>query len=323
MDLRPQAHEIIRTWTFSTMVRAHLEFQSLPWTDVALSGWILDPDRKKMAKSKGNVVTPIGLLEQYGSDAMRYWAASARPGTDTAFDDGQMRIGRKLAIKLLNVSRFVLGIGDGPVPPPSAVTDPLDQAMAARLAAVVHDATVAFEAYDYARALERTEAFFWWFCDDYVELVKGRAYRTPADDGSRSARAALHLALDVLQRLLAPILPFATEEVWSWWQEGSDPRGVVARCRRPWPPWPPGPTPPRWTRSSTCWPPCARPRRRPRCRCGRRWPRCGCRSPCPSGRRICATPAASTGSRPRPTASWPCCCRVEASSGADRLMGAK
>jgi valyl-tRNA synthetase len=221
MDLRPQGHDIIRTWTFSTVVRAHLEFQSLPWTDVALSGWILDPDRKKMSKSKGNVVTPIGLLEQYGSDAVRYWAACARPGTDAAFDDGQMRIGRKLAIKLLNVSRFVLGIGDGPVPGTEAVTEPLDRAMAARLAAVVAEATTAFEGYDYARALERTEAFFWWFCDDYVELVKARAYRAPADDGARSARAALHLALDVLQRLVAPILPFATEEVWSWWHDGS------------------------------------------------------------------------------------------------------
>jgi valyl-tRNA synthetase len=223
MDLRPQGHDIIRTWTFSTVVRAHLEFQSLPWTDVALSGWILDPDRKKMSKSKGNVVTPIGVLEQYGSDAVRYWSASARPGTDAAYDDGQMRIGRKLAIKLLNVSRFVLGIGEGLVPGPDAVTDPLDQAMAARLAGVVAEATAAFEGYDYARALERTEAFFWWFCDDYVELVKGRAYRssTDADAGAHSARAALHLALDVLQRLFAPILPYATEEVWSWWQDGS------------------------------------------------------------------------------------------------------
>ncbi len=223
MDMRPQAHDIIRTWTFSTVVRAHLEFDSLPWTDVALSGWILDPDRKKMSKSKGNVVTPIGLLEQYGSDAVRYWAACARPGTDAAFDDGQMRIGRKLAIKLLNVSRFVVGIGEGPVPAPAAVTDPLDRAMAARLAAVINEATVAFDAYDYARALERTESFFWWFCDDYVELVKGRGYResVDGDQGPVSARAALHLALDALQRLLAPFLPFATEEVWSWWQEGS------------------------------------------------------------------------------------------------------
>jgi len=219
MDLRPQAHDIIRTWLFSTVVRAHFEHDSLPWTNAALSGWILDPDRKKMSKSKGNVVTPLDLFDKFGSDAVRYWAASARPGIDTAFSEEQMKVGRKLATKLLNASKFVLGFGE---PPTDATpSSALDLAMLARVAHTVDEATRAFDDYDYARALERTEATFWWFCDDYVELVKGRAYGVHGDDGAASAQVSLRLALSALQRLLAPFIPFATESVWRWWQSGS------------------------------------------------------------------------------------------------------
>jgi len=217
MDVRPQAHDIIRTWLFATTVRSHFEHNIAPWKNAALSGWILDPDRKKMSKSKGNVVTPIDLFEQYGSDAVRYWAASARPGVDTAFSEDQMKVGRKLATKLLNVTKFVLGFGEAN--PTATPTEAVDVAMLARLASVVDEATTAFETYDYARALEKSESFFWWFCDDYVELVKTRAYSEGA--GSDSARAALQRALSTLQRLFAPHIPFATEEVWSWWQTGS------------------------------------------------------------------------------------------------------
>ena len=224
MDLRPQGHDIIRTWLFSTAVRSHLEADTAPWAHCALSGWVLDPDRKKMSKSKGNVITPIDMLARYGSDAVRYWAANGRPGTDTAVDEGQMKVGRKLAIKIINASRFALAFGAGSgeelTVDEVAITHPLDRAMLAGLAELVDEATRAFEGFDYARALERTEAWFWAFTDDHVELVKSRAYEgDPA--GADSARHALRLAISTLLRLFAPFLPFVTEEVWSWWRPGS------------------------------------------------------------------------------------------------------
>jgi valyl-tRNA synthetase len=218
MDLRPQAHEIIRTWLFYTVLRSQVLEGVLPWKHAAISGWIVDPDRKKMSKSIGNVLTPADLLREYGADAVRYWAACARLGVDTTFDLAQIKVGRRLAIKILNATRFGLlfDLPDGG----AAVTEPLDLAMLDRLGDVITRCTSAFEDYEHASALEHAEQFFWQFCDDYLELVKPRAYGAdPAAAGS--AVTALRCALSVLLRLLAPVLPYACEEAWSWWHEGS------------------------------------------------------------------------------------------------------
>jgi valyl-tRNA synthetase len=217
MDLRPQAHDIIRTWLFSSVVRAHFENDTVPWAHAAISGFVVDPDRKKMSKSKGNVVTPLALLQEYGSDGVRYWAARGGPGGDTAFDVGQMKIGRKLAMKVLNVSKFVLSGEqvDG------MVAEPLDRGMLQNLAALVDDATAELESYEYARALAKIESFFWDFCDNYVEAAKSRKYGDFGAEAAASASTAMRLALSVLLRLLAPYLSFACEEVWSWANTGS------------------------------------------------------------------------------------------------------
>ncbi len=224
-DLRPQGHDIIRTWLFSSAVRADALQKSAPWKHAAISGWILDPDRKKMSKSKGNVVVPTEVLNEYGSDAVRYWAASAKLGADTAYEIAQMKIGRRLAIKLLNASKFVLNLGatENSVVSSdlSVLTNPLDRALLAQLSDVVAQSTKAFENYDYARALQITESFFWQFTDDYVELIKDRAYGAAGDTEQASVLAALATTLDSLLRLFAPFLPFATEEVWGWWRSGS------------------------------------------------------------------------------------------------------
>ena len=221
MDLRPQSHEIIRTWAFYTIVKAWLHERTIPWKHITISGWVVDPDRKKMSKSKGNVVTPQHLFHEHSADAYRYWAARNRFGTDTIFDPEVIRVGKRLATKLLNASRFVLSqldrVGaDYSRVPVEDISAELDLAMVADLRALVARATAAFDDFDYALPLQATEELFWRFCDDFVELVKVRSYDERDTPERRSATAALHLGLRVFLRLFAPFLPYVTEEVWSW-----------------------------------------------------------------------------------------------------------
>jgi valyl-tRNA synthetase len=225
-SMRSQGQDIIRTWLFSTVLRSQLEHGVVPWANAGISGFIVDPDRKKMSKSKGNVVTPGAILEEHGSDAVRYWAASSRLGTDAAFDPQnpkQIKIGRRLAIKVLNAAKFVYSFDAPGVDAGwgAVSTEGIDAAVAAELDRVIATATQAFDEFDHARALETAEQFFWTFCDDYLELVKERAYGASGADGQVSAVATLRETIEVLLLLFAPFIPFATEEVWSWTHSGS------------------------------------------------------------------------------------------------------
>ncbi len=230
MDLRPQSHEIIRTWAFYTIVKAQLHAGTIPWRNVAISGWVLDPDRKKMSKSKGNVTTPTHLLEQYGADAVRYWSLSARLGADTAFDEKVLKVGRRLVVKLFNASKFVLSQSAAP----GALTHPLDLAFLVRLRDTLEQASAELQAFEYAAALDVTERFFWSrFTDAYVEIVKARARSEGDAAGRSSAVAALQLALSCLLRLFAPFLPYVCEEIWSWGLDRET--GHASIHKAPWP----------------------------------------------------------------------------------------
>ncbi len=220
-DIRPQSHEIIRTWAFYTIAKAMLHEGKVPWDNVIISGWILDPDRKKMSKSVGNVVTPMKLLEDYTADGVRYWAASARLGTDTAFDEKVLKVGKRLVTKLFNAGKYVLAQQAASLTDdvsPASITEEIDLAFVEELRTLVTKATAAFDEFEYAQSLMLTEQFFWSrLTDSYLEIVKIRARGDVGDPASRrSAVATLRLALNVLLRLFAPVVPYITEEVWSW-----------------------------------------------------------------------------------------------------------
>ncbi len=231
-DLRPQAHEIIRTWAFYTIVKAHLHENSIPWKNLMISGWCLAADKTKMSKSKGNVVTPVGLIEEKGSDAVRYWASTSRLGADTAFSEDLLKIGRKLVTKLWNASNFAsLNLSKLEGQPTRAIDDtkkgvirePLDLWILSRLNQCIKKATQQFEVFEYCDARVAIEDFFWNdFCDNYLELVKARAYgeaegtdAKPTPAQQQSALYTIYHCLEALLRLFAPFIPHVTEELYS------------------------------------------------------------------------------------------------------------
>lgn len=220
--LRTQAHEIIRTWAFYTIVKSWFHERSIPWENIAISGWVVNPDRSKLSKSKGNsTATPEGILDTYSADAVRYWATKAKLGHDTLYDENTFQIGQKLALKLFNAAKFVLiQIPENSTLQESIKTDhitqPVDQAWLAKMRTLIEKSTEAFERFDYAQSLQLTESVFWLFCDDYLELVKARAYQEKELPSGQSAIASLLLTLKIFLRLLAPSMPFITEEIWSW-----------------------------------------------------------------------------------------------------------
>lgn len=238
MDMRPQGHDIIRTWAFYTIVKAYLHEKEVPWYNVVLSGWILDPDRKKMSKSQGNVVTPEPLIDQFGADAVRYWAARARLGVDTSYDEQVFKVGKKLVTKIFNASKFAIGrFADVPADQltPDKITTELDRAVVAELRPVIEKATKAFQNFDYAQALSLVEDYFWRvYCDNYLELAKQRTYDEELTPERLSACATLRLVHRALVRMLAPFVPYITEEVWSWtYADDADMVPVIHKS--PWP----------------------------------------------------------------------------------------
>jgi valyl-tRNA synthetase len=222
--LRPQAHEIIRTWAFYTIVKSLYMFDALPWHEVAISGWGLAPEGAgKISKSRGGgPMTPDAMIGKYSADAVRYWAASTGFGKDTIISEERIQAGAKLATKLWNVARLSEHVLAGyTAPEASPALAPADRWLLARLRRLVERVTALLTEYDYATAKAETESFFWAaLADNYLELAKMRLYDA-ADPVAEGARYTLRTALLTVLKLFAPFLPYVTEEVWSWWREGS------------------------------------------------------------------------------------------------------
>lgn len=217
MDLRPQAHDIITFWLFNTVVRSHLHDNQIPWKNVMISGWALDPHGKKMSKSKGNVIEPQTMIKKYCADALRFWAASSSLGDDMPFQEKDLVTGKKTINKLWNASKFaIMHLEDFPNEDIDQI-EVIDAWFISKLHRVIQKVTTALDRYEYARIKLDVDKFFWHeFCDNYLEICKDRLYN-PDRRGSAarlSAQFTIYHGLLSLLKMFAPVLPFITEEIY-------------------------------------------------------------------------------------------------------------
>lgn len=252
-DLRPQAHEIIRSWAFYTLVKSTLHQNSIPWKNLMISGWCLAADKTKMSKSKGNVVTPTALIEEKGSDIVRYWASTSHLGADTAYSEDVFKIGKKLVTKLFNAAKFASMNFDildekNKKTDNKNITEAADLWILSRLQQVVKSSSDEFNKFEYAKAREHIEEFFWKdFCDNYLEICKVRSYGLKADKiagiefteaeklvilaKQQSSILALRICLNTLLKLFAPFIPHICDEIYStlFAEEFSQTKSINAR----------------------------------------------------------------------------------------------
>lgn len=207
MALRPQAHDIITFWLFTSVVKANFHTGKLPWSDALISGHALDPKGNPMHKSAGNIIEPKAIMEKSGADPLRYWASLSRLGDDASFQEKDIMAGSKLTVKLWNVAKFIEKLGVETREQP--VTNIIDRWMLSRLMTLIGEATQRFDDYDYAGANRVTSEFFWSFTDNYLEFIKYRIY-----SGDKSANYALTFVFTTLLKMFAPFMPYVTEEIY-------------------------------------------------------------------------------------------------------------
>ncbi|MFC1801193.1 valine--tRNA ligase [Nanoarchaeota archaeon] len=216
LSLRPQAHDIIRTWAFYTITKSLLHENKIPWEDVMISGFVTLKG-EKMSKSKGNVIDPQGVLEKYGADALRFWAAASKLGDDLDYQEKDLVTAQRFVTKIWNASKFVfMHLEDFKGKKPKNLKV-MDKWLLSKLSQVIKSSTASFEKYEYSKTRAEVEQFFWHsFCDNYLEIVKDRLYNPDKRgvEARESAQYGLYHALLNILKLIAPIMPYITEEIY-------------------------------------------------------------------------------------------------------------